>query len=809
MITKYHILELLKERYDFSFKEISNKLKVKDLDLLKDLITKLIYEGRIIETDENRYTLISNTPFRLAEVTSKHTSYLFATLLIEKTDVKLSSQKSFYLLPGDLIYVEILNTNSNNVRYVAPLKEIDEIKGNYLILNDKVSLKLLTNSDFNYKIEVTNQDFVAKANDLVLAKINSRDFSYSTYELKLNVTILKVLNKSDEIGFDITNILASYSCPIEFNKEVIKELENIKTSVSEEEIKLCERKDYRNTTVVTIDGDDALDFDDAISISKNKNGSYVLTVHIADVSHYVKENSALDEEAKERGNSIYVADRVVPMLPEKLSNDICSLNPNVDRLTLSTEMVIDADGNCIYSKIYRGVIRSRARLTYKEVNEFIHSSFEKHNFSKEVAEMLKIAYECHKKIRRRRELNNTLKIETSEIKFLLDENGFPTRVSELTQDEGEKLIEDFMITTNVEVAKKLDENNIVGIYRVHDRPPLAKIELLKAFLKKLNLLKFFPRDITSEKLNQFIESIEDPKVKELLNKFLIKTMAKAEYSIENSGHFGLNEDCYLHFTSPIRRYPDLTVHRCIKHYLIDNKGYQKSILENILFDVAVSSSFTERRAQQIEYEVNDLLTCKYLSNKIGYKYHATIDGITNFGFYIKLDIGLEGFLPYDNMLNKKYIFNEKRYETYVQDSTDIYSFGDSIDVKVLSVDFERRQVIFELVSNEREELKKENKTSEVTSFEFSNKKNSKGNKPNKFNNKETYSQNRKDTNRRNNKDHNFSKKKSSYKESRSFSKNKERRKEQNFNKNTNRDNRNNSQKANNRRHYKNSAKRRG
>ena len=770
------IVSLLQNEYDLSVKQIISKLRLsnKQENDVQDSILKLISEGRILETDYGRYTLITNTPFRMAKVCNKYNGFCFATLVLEQTDVKLSSNKCLKLMVNDIIYVKLdERKRSNNATLVDVFKYNNYLKANFLVLNDTKSLKLQTLDDFKYSINIINSNFECKPNDLVLVKIEKRDFDYSKGMIVLEVTIKKVLVKASDVGSDITKIIEQFDAPIDFSNEVLNSIKKIPNEVLDFELKQNNRKDYTNTTVVTIDGEDALDFDDAISITKNKNGSYNLTVHIADVSHYVIEDSPLDVDAYERGTSIYVADRVVPMLPTKLSNGICSLNPNVVRLTLSVEMVIDAQGYCIYSEVHRGYIKSTARLTYNEVNNLIESNFTNEVFNKDVTEMLKVAYDCAKAIRRRRENNDCLKIESTEIKFLLDEVGQPTRVVDRVQKDGEKLIEDFMIVTNCEVAKLLSSNNILTVYRIHENPPQDKIELFKGFLRKLNLLKLFPFDITSKNLNKFMDSIEDENIKTLIYKMLLKSMSKAKYSVENVGHFGLNEDFYLHFTSPIRRYPDLTVHRCVKKYLLDKNKYSPTILKDILNKVSIQSSTTERRAQQIEYEVNDLETCKYLSKRLGYTYHANIDGFNNFGMFIKLDIGLDTFLPFAYMKKDTYTFNEKRYEVISKNNTEIYSFGDPIDVCILNVDFDRRKVdvctkdflnrAFEVMSQQDVAKFKNNDLSVLEKYDIfeTRKTSAKDSKKNKNTRGKSANAHKKET----------------YKQKRSFSKNKQRRKD--------------------------------
>ena len=523
--------------------------------------------------------------------------------------------------------------------------------------------------------------------DIVKVKVDSYDVK------NIKTTFIEVLTGKDDIGNDISSIIASNDAPLIFPKEVLEQAKNIETELSSKDYE--NREDYRKETIVTIDGEDALDFDDAISIKRIRNG-YEIGVYIADVSYYVTPNTPIDEEALKRGTSIYVADRVVPMLPTELSNGICSLNPHVDRCVMAVIMKVDNYGQVYSSSIHQGVINSKARLTYKQVNDLFAQK--ETDIPDEIKNSLFILEEATTRIRKRRLRQGALELESTELKFVLDENNFPIDVIKRVQGRGEMLIEDLMIIANVEVAKFLTEKGIPALYRVHDNPPSEKIELFKQYLRNLRLIKTFPAIINSQSLSHWYNTIEDEDLKFAVSGFLLRSLAKAKYSPDNTGHFGLAEDNYLHFTSPIRRYPDLIVHRAIRDYVINNKDFSYNREYNRLVNLGVYTSACERRATNIEREVDDLEACKYMQNHLGEKYDAVVIGISPKGLYCQLVNGIEvTVLIKDIDPSKRWVYSESHFDiqSEFRDENGSYFFfrlGNKLEVYPSKVSLESKTI---------------------------------------------------------------------------------------------------------------------
>jgi ribonuclease R len=608
----------------------------------------------------------------------------------KKSDVRVAGKSLEGYMAGDKIYFQIDNWNNGTI--VGLYKRVETVSGAAFKKGDNWFCAVKAASDAGIDVAV-QENLTEKGiadGDLIKAKIisSSKDV--------IEVSFEEVLAKASDVGADISAIIAENDAPLRFPEEVLNEARAIPQTISDKDLE--GRVDFRKKVIVTIDGADALDFDDAVSCEKITNG-YQIGVYIADVSYYVQTNHPLDEEAQKRGCSIYVADRVVPMLPTELSNGICSLNPDVDRLVLSVLMNVDEAGNVYKYEIAPGVIHSHGRLTYKQVNDLFETK--QSSLSEEINSMLFLMKEATDKIRARRERNGALDLDSTELKFVLDENGHPTDVVKRTQGKGENMIEDLMIIANVSVAKFLSDKDIPTLYRVHDNPPKEKLAMFIEFLKNIKLSHDFPKTVTSASLSHWFDSIEDEKVRFAVSGFLLRSLAKAKYSPDNTGHFGLAEEYYLHFTSPIRRYPDLIVHRTLRDYVFNQEKFDYKRLHNTLASLGLLTSEAERRADDIEHEVDDLESAKYMSNHINEHFKGVVDGITAKGMYLELENGIEGFLALKDIdPEQKWVYNEthmdiqgtERNET---DRLPFYRLGSELDVVVDAVTMEDRTIHLE------------------------------------------------------------------------------------------------------------------
>lgn len=687
-MTEKEIAKLLKSRFA-DIRVLMDRLSLttpEQEENLRAVLERMMDEG-IVGKHDKSYYLLEDQHILLAKVTTKARNFVLMRTIPDNYECKIAGREADGLLVGDLVYIK--EFQEGIFHCLDYLKAVDTLKGYYVTGSDgrkELSVPYLNDCGKTVLVNEPKEELGdLRPGDLCLGKIVNvnRDFIYCD--------LAKVLVCADDVGSDISAIIAMNDAPMDFDDKVLAEAKAISDHVLPEEIE--GRSDFRDHVIVTIDGDDAHDFDDAVEAKRVLNG-YEVTVHIADVTHYVKPNHPLDDEARNRGTSIYVADRVVPMLPFELSNGICSLNPNVDRLTLSVTMQVDAFGHVFSSKVERGVIRSAGRLTYNKVNAFFETG--ESDYPKEIQDMLLILRECAQKVRRRRHLQGAIELESTELKFHLDEKGNPTSVSKQVPGESERMIEDLMILANCEVARLLRKNKIPVLYRVHEFPPMAKLSVFKDYLKKMNLLSSFPRtnDITGARLNDFLSNIKNEDLRASVSYMLLRSMAKARYSPEAIGHFGLAEIDYCHFTSPIRRYPDDIIHRLVKDYLIDGKSFDYDDVYGYLEGMGERLSALEVRADQIERDVDDLESSKYMLQHIGETYSAKVVSMLRRGMFVETDLGIEGFLAYHCMHGDTFHYDERAFAVLGK-RTDIgFTVGTRLDVTVLASNPSEREIDF-------------------------------------------------------------------------------------------------------------------
>ena len=674
-----HTLKELSEHFSLTIEEIEKTIQ------------PYIVSGLLLLTDTG-YGLAESYGIALCTIVLRKNNFAFVKPMDapadKSKDIRISGYSLNGYILGDKVYVQV--DQWNNGKIVGLFNRDKNITGK---VSKGTSKSYILNSARNADTNITiliKEDLSSlniKDGDLVACHILESRID------QIDVSFDKLLVGADEVGADISTIIVSNDAPLSFPAEVLVQAKMMPTEVSKADLE--GRTDFRKENIVTIDGDDALDFDDAVQVKKIMNG-YQVGVHIADVSHYVKPNSAIDEEAQLRGTSIYVADRVVPMLPVELSNGMCSLNPDVDRLTMSVVMNVDESGNVYKTEVMPGVIHSHGRLTYNQVNNFLAG--EEVDLPQDIKDMLLLLKQVSAKIRTRRERNGALDLDSTEIKFKLDSDGNPVGVTKKIQQVGEKLIEDMMVIANVEVAKFLEQKAIPTLFRVHDNPPTEKLENFKLFLRNIHMNQEFPTQVTSQTLSYWFKTIQNDPQHFAISNFLLRSLAKAQYSPYNTGHFGLGEENYLHFTSPIRRYPDLIVHRTLRDYVFNQEKFNKSQLLAKLRTLGYSTSAAERRATKIEREVNDLESAKFMSTHIGETFKGHITGLNAQAIFIELENGIEGGLPLGNIdPSNKFKFSEKHMniQSLSQDlEMTLFKLGQDMEVIVKSVDMNLNRINF-------------------------------------------------------------------------------------------------------------------
>jgi len=510
--------------------------------------------------------------------------------------------------------------------------------------------------------------------------------------------IVEVLGYPDDPGMDILTLIKDYGLPLSFPQEVEEEVEKLPQKIGKRELE--ERIDFRNKNCFTIDPFDAKDHDDAVSLERKADGNYLLGVHIAEVSYYVKENSALDREALKRGNSIYLVDRVIPMLPERLSNDLCSLKPHRNRLTFSCLLELDPDGELVHYQIVESVIRSKAKLDYDEVQTFFDggkSTARLKGLEDDLLEMKKLS----QKLLEKRIARGSLDFDLPEAKVVLGKDGKVQDIFEVARLESHRLIEEFMLLANQTVARHVSRLGMPFLYRVHEEPDTEKMQAFSDFVATRGYSFKFSGKIRPKKIQRFLKSVEGKPEKELINELLLRSLKKACYQPENIGHFGLAFAHYTHFTSPIRRYPDLLVHRLLKE--IEKGKYtfeRQNQLLHRLPRIGEITSQTERMADEVERESIRIKQIEYMEDKLGEEYEGLISGVVPFGFFVRLDNLLaEGLVRVSSLEDDYYIYDERRHRWVGRHNKKIFKLGDRVKVLVTRVDKEEKEIDFVLANN--------------------------------------------------------------------------------------------------------------
>ncbi|MBE6071756.1 MAG: ribonuclease R [Clostridium butyricum] len=543
----------------------------------------------------------------------------------------------------------------------------------------------------------------ANDGDVVVVKITK----YPAERRKPEGVVTEILGKKGDKGIDILTIIKKNGLPEEFPEKVLKYAQGISEEIDSKELE--GRRDLRDLRMVTIDGEDAKDLDDAVSIEKLENGNYRLGVHIADVTNYVKENNPLDKEALKRATSVYLIDRVIPMLPRKLSNGICSLNPKVDRLTLTCFMEINGVGKIVDHEIVESVIKTNERMTYTDVTKILRDHDEelirKYDY---LYEDFKLMEELCTILRRKRENRGAIDFEIAEAKIVLNELGKPIEIQPYERAIANRMIEEFMLAANETVAEHMFWTHLPFVYRIHENPDEEKLTKFKEFIYNLGYTIQWKEEIHPKMFQDILEKVKGKNEETVVSTLLLRSMMQAKYAPDCKGHFGLAARYYCHFTSPIRRYPDLQIHRIIKEHLhgtIDEKRINK--LKNIVGQAAKQSSEMERKAQDAEREVDDLKKAEYMQDRIGEEFEGIISSVTSFGVFVELPNTIEGLVHITDLDDDYYVFNESQLALVGERTKKIYRLGDKVKVECEHVDIDNREIFFKITQEEGKTLDEE------------------------------------------------------------------------------------------------------
>lgn len=651
-------------------------------------LNELLEEGLVFCTKNSKYALTSSFNYYVGEVIKANIKGV--VLSYEEDGIKYSINVPEIATMGAIYKDRVLFTKDRKVGGIV--KIIKPYAGNITGEVRKGHRKYIVPDNENFPlIDLDkNKDLRAQEGHKIVVKITGRN-PYLIGE------VTKILGHKNDPKVDILSKAFQANIPIHFSDDIMNYLEAIPMEVTPEDLE--GRVDLSNHLIFTIDGKDAKDLDDAIEVIKNDDNTYTLGVHIADVSHYVQQYDLIDKEAFKRGTSIYLTDYVIPMLPHALCNGICSLNPNVLRLTLSCTMKINNNGEVIDYDIYQSYIKSKYRLNYDDVNLFFKG---KYSFDKEVEEMLSSALELSKIIRKKREANGALDLDVDEAKIIVDEKGFPIDIKVRVQNDAEKLIEDFMISANETVASHIYWQNLPFVYRVHDEPKEGRFQTFCNLIAPLGYkIKGERNGVHPLELQSLLNRVKDKEIKDIVSTLMLRSLAKAKYDIINIGHFGLASECYTHFTSPIRRYPDLMVHRLIKMYA---GKYHIKNMDEFAQELAFKSeqaSICERKAIDLEREVEAMKKAEYMLDKIGNIYEGKVSGMLNSGIFVELPNTVEGMIRFEDMNDDYYHFDESRMIVIGEATRRIIKLGDKLTIKVKSANKEKGKVDFYLVRKTR------------------------------------------------------------------------------------------------------------
>ena len=696
---KEQIINVMSDKYEaLDVIEINDLLELtspEDLSRLNNVLCELEKDGVVYKTKKNKYILFKNCPSLKSGVLSLNKKGFGFLIVKDGEDIYIDKDNINGAVNDDRVLVEIINNHGKTEGRVLRVlnRDLSNLIGEIYFVDNKPFVKLEDkNKKLDIKLDSKSTNGLVEGTKVIVSI--TKEMSKNKYMGRVTT----IIGHKDDPGVDIKLVAYKYSIYEEFSNKAMEQTDAIPNVVGDSELK--GRTDLTNEVIFTIDGDDTKDIDDAISY-KFENGLHVLGVHIADVSYYVTENSYLDKDALSRGTSSYLADSVIPMLPHKLSNGICSLNEGVVRLTQSCVMKINNEGNVVDYDIFPSFIKSRKKMTYKKVNDIIMRNIVDSSYQ-EFSDILKQMNELAHILRRNKVKRGYIDFDLDEAKIIVDEDKNVVGIEKRVREDAERMIEDFMIAANETVATHIYNMDLPFIYRVHDVPNADKID---KFLKLVSLLGYKVngkvKDLTPVSMQKLLNQLKDVPQYKILSSMLLRSMRKAVYQKDNIGHFGLGSKCYTHFTSPIRRYPDLEVHRLLRKYLYENKIDNETIdYYNANLDyIAGQASEREQASVDAEREVDDMKMAEYMEKHIGEEYDGVISGVESFGLFVELDNLIEGLVHVNSLKGDYYNYVEELLCLIGQNTKKRYTLGDKVRVKVVGASKEARTIDFELVGD--------------------------------------------------------------------------------------------------------------
>lgn len=691
-----------KEYVPMTKKQIANILNIKkeERDILSSILNELEIEGTIYIDDSKRYIPFFKTNFIRGIYQAKSERFGFVTQEYDD-DIYIESKFNLGAMNGDLVLAKITKESTAGKSKEGEIIKI--LKRN----TSKIVGRFIKSRNFGF-VEAIDK----KIDDIYIPKkyaTNVKDgqfveveiLKYATDTSKAEGRILSIVSSGNTVKSEVEALYKSFGLDNleNFNKDIKSELENIPNKVKPED--KVYREDRTNRKVYTIDGDDAKDLDDGVFVEKINDDKYILSVYIADVSNYVKDGTALDDEAIKRGTSIYIPGTVLPMLPKKLSNGICSLNEGVERLSLAIDMQIDGNGNIVKSNIFKTVIKVTKRMTYDKVFKVIsNDNSVKKEYGPYINDIL-IMKELAVILNNRRKELGSINFDIPDTKVVLDDNQNVIDIKPYNKTIANDIIEEFMLAANMTVAKTFYFLNLPFIYRIHEKPDEEKLrelnEVLANYKKRIKGIK----NVKPKVLSKILDEFDNEEEKQIVSTYMLRTLKLAKYSEECQGHFGLAAKYYCHFTSPIRRYPDLFIHRVISDYIAANYNLSDELMSKYLVQArkyAITSSEAEKQATNIERDFDELYKVIYMKNYIDKEFEAVVSSVTSFGMFVKLENTVEGLIPFSNMPNDDYYeYDENRKILFGKRNGKIYKIGDKVKVKLVRCDVREKQIDFLLV----------------------------------------------------------------------------------------------------------------